>query len=118
MDINLIPLSNLDPQQFAAYVGENFRRITDALKNASDERKGVSVVTGSATVTTGLTKVQFVAANFYDDPAGVDTLVLSARPSPTAGSVLLKVFGWGNTWNPTLIASTTPINVAWVAYGF
>lgn len=118
MDINLLPVANLDRSQFPSYVAENFRRIVDSLKDSADEKRGVSTVTGSLTVATGLVKVQFVTACFYDDPAGPDTLTLTARPSVTAGSVLLKVFGWANTWSPGLQASVTPINIAWVAYGF
>lgn len=117
MDFNFDPAVQENTPLFSAWVARQFDRIKDAFANSQSERKGVTAVTGSLAIVTGLTRVQYCTAQFNGDPS-VAAMALSCRPDVTAGSILVRVFAWGNTWNPTLILSTTPVNIAWFAYGF
>lgn len=114
MNINLLPLAT-EAELLASSISENFRRLVDSVRNLNDTWSGTSPVTGSLTVTTGLRKVLYVTASFNSDPPSNDCLVVVGRPGVAPTDVLLKVFGWGS---PSLVLSTTPINVTWIAYGF
>lgn len=87
--------------------------------------RGVSAVTGTATVATGLTTVVAVVATAQDDLdgdalAGVSATIGDQAGTPAAGSVILKcwkVTTGGAAGNPTLIAATAAKNVNWIAIG-
>ena len=87
--------------------------------------RGVSAVTGTATVATGLTTVVAVTATAQDDLdgdalAGVSATIGDQAGTPAAGSVILKawkVTTGGAAGNPTLIAANAAKNVNWVAVG-
>lgn len=117
MDFKLHPFVAKESPQFAAYVADQFKRITDAFKFTRDSRYGIASVTGTAIVATGLTKVEYCQASFNADPS-LANIALSIRPHATAGSIFISTFAWSNTWAPTLIPSVTTINVNWVAFGF
>lgn len=87
--------------------------------------RGVSAVTGTETVATGLTAVIAIIATAQDDLdgdtlAGVSATVGNQSDAPVAGSVILKcwkVTTGGEAGNPTLIAANAAKNVNWIAIG-
>ena len=87
--------------------------------------RGVSAVTGTATVATGLTTVVAITATAQDNLdgdalAGVSATIGNQAGAPVAGSVILntwKVTVGGAAGNPTLIAATVAKNLNWVAVG-
>jgi hypothetical protein len=111
--INLVPMT-ADPIGFPANVGENFRRVVDSIANINDTRQGVALVNGTLTLPTGLTRVLYAMVSLRDDPV-INACIVKAAPT-TGGSLQIKVFGLGA--GPSIVASTTAINVTWIAYGF
>ncbi|HXJ72657.1 MAG TPA: hypothetical protein VNM37_07380, partial [Candidatus Dormibacteraeota bacterium] len=87
--------------------------------------RGVSAVTGTATVVTGLATVVSVTATAQTDLdgdalAGVSATKGDQAGTPAAGSVILKawkVTTGGAAGNPTLIAATAAANLNWIAVG-
>jgi len=84
--------------------------------------RGVSSVTGTLTVVTGLTTVVAVTATPQTDPDGVTLAMVSATigdqaGTPAAGSVILKTWKVTATGDATLIAATAAKSVNWVAIG-
>ena|SRR5215813_3868826 len=114
MDFKLDPPVHENTPQFSAWVARQFERVTEAFTNTQEERKGVTSVTGSLVIPTGLKKVQYCHACFSNDP-NAGAMALACRPDVTAGAILVKVFA--NSLS-SMAVSTTPINVAWFAYGF
>jgi hypothetical protein len=117
VDFNFDPPVQENTPLFSAWVARQFDRIKDVFSDTQVERKGVIPVNGSLVIATGLQRVQYCIAQFNGDPS-VAAMAIACRPDATAGSILVRVFAWGNTWAPTLVLSTTPVNVAWFAYGF
>ncbi len=78
--------------------------------------RGISAVTGTLDVDTGLATVTGVSAVLYEDPVLAQAMWVTAAAG-AAGHVVLK------TWKPTAAADATPVagsaakNVAWVAVG-
>jgi len=107
MQFNFRPIPQ-DPEQLTGWLRETVREIQNQLQGLDTEKKGTALVTGNASIVTGLTKVTSVAAGLYDDPMA-GAAVVSARPS--GGSAILRVF------TSAFALSTTPINVWWIAYG-
>lgn len=84
--------------------------------------RGVSAVTGTATVATGLATVVAVVAIPQDDLDGTTLLGVSATigdqtGTPAAGSVILKCWKATASGNVTAIAATAAKNVNWIAIG-
>lgn len=84
--------------------------------------RGVSAVTGTLTVVTGLTTVVAVVATPQSDPDGVGLAAVSATigdqaGAPAAGSVILKAWKVTAVDNATLIAATAAQDINWVAVG-
>lgn len=82
--------------------------------------RGVTAVTGTADVTTGLATVVAWAANLTEDPSADATIVSGVIPTQsggTAGHLTLKA------WKPTAADNSAPTaalvakNVAWIAIG-
>lgn len=116
MDFKFAPPVSKDSPLFGAWVADTFRRIESAFKGHQDERKGVLAVTGSATIVTGLKKVQYCQASFNGNPS-IACIALACRPSATPGAIDILVFAL-DIAGGTLIASTIAVNVNWAAYGF
>lgn len=84
--------------------------------------RGVSAVTGTADVATGLTTVVAVLATAQDDLdgdtlAGVSATVGDQAGTPAAGSVTLKCWKNDADGDATMVAATAEKNVNWVAIG-
>jgi len=83
--------------------------------------RGVTNVTGTATVATGLTTVTSVVACLSADAALTGTMVSATigdqAGAPAAGSVILSVFQPTATNNATPTASSTATAVNWIAIG-
>lgn len=87
--------------------------------------RGVSSITGTGTVVTGLATVVAVVAVAQSDLdgdalAGVSATIGDQAGTPAAGSVIIKawkVTTGGAAGNPTLIAATDAKDINWVAIG-
>lgn len=87
--------------------------------------RGVSAITGSGDVVTGLTTIVSVTVTPQDDLdgdslAGCSATIGDQAGTPVAGSVTIKcwkVTTGGAAGNPTLIAATAAKSVNWIAVG-
>lgn len=84
--------------------------------------RGVSAITGSGTVVTGLTSVVAVVASAASDLdgdtlAGVSATIGDQAGSPAAGSVYLKAWKSNGDGDATVVAADAAKNIAWIAIG-
>lgn len=83
--------------------------------------RGVSSITGTGDVVTGLKSVVAVIATLQDDAALTGNLVTATvgdqATAPVAGSVTLKVWKPTATGDSSPIAATAAKNVNWIALG-
>ena len=108
MQPNLRPYVQLD-EGLTEYLGYNFSRLQLILEQNPDTRAGTVTVTGSATVPTGLTLVQFVVASFQFDPSAAANYI--AANIASGGNISIRVL------TSTFALSTTPTNVNFFALG-
>jgi hypothetical protein len=78
--------------------------------------RGVSSITGSGDIASGLTTVVAVVACLGQDP-NVDAATATADLSVTAGNIVLKVWKLVEGAPNTLGASTIAKDVNWIAIG-
>jgi hypothetical protein len=84
--------------------------------------RGVSSITGSGTVVTGLATVVAVVATMQADASltngtSVTATIGDQAGSPAAGSVILKVWKPTSSSDGTPVASAAAVSVNWVAIG-
>jgi hypothetical protein len=111
MDFKFDPPVHENTPQFSSWIARQLERISEAFVNTQEERKGVVAVTGNLIQPTGLKRVQYCIAGFANDP-NLAAFTLCSFPDATAGAIRIRVF------NNNAVLSTSPINVAWFAYGF
>lgn len=84
--------------------------------------RGVSAITGSGTVATGLTTVVAVVATMDNDASltngnSVTASIGDQAGSPAAGSVIIKVWKPTADTDATPVASGAEVSVNWIAVG-
>lgn len=99
-----------DPSSILPFLRSATQSIRDALRTIAAEKRGVSLVTGSLNVATGLQRVDHVQISLSSDPV-VGACFVAARPTLIPGEIILVVKD--NTGAASLIAT----NVSWIAYG-
>lgn len=104
-------IAGVDDRRLGFIADENGRLIS-----------GVSAVTGTLTIDTGLkTGVEAVAAMFAEDPTLAKghqvTATIPAQVGADIGKFTLKVWKPTGAADVTPIASTAAVNVSWIAHG-
>lgn len=77
--------------------------------------RGITAVTGNATVSSGLASVASVIASSASDLDGANVAGVSASISGT--DIILKAWKFSGANDTSLIEATSAVNIAWVAVG-
>lgn len=91
------------------YLGYNFVRLENVFEHMEDAVAGVTVVTGSASISTGLAEVNGVVANFRTDPSAGAAFIACAPG--TAGTITIRVL------TNAFVLSTIGVSIQWLAVG-
>lgn len=107
--LSLRPFATIE-EGLDAYLGYNFTRLENVFERMSDTATGSVVVTGTATVATGLARVDGVVAMIDTDHSAAAAFA-RALPGAAAGTIDIRVLT-----NAFLVsAAATPVR--WVAVG-
>lgn len=93
----------------AAQLGENFTRLENVFETTLDVACGLAVVTGGASINTGLATVEGVTVT-PDFPPSIGACYVAASIG-TNGLINIAVY------TSTFVVSVTPVAVNWVALG-
>lgn len=93
-----------------SYLGFNFTRLENVFERMPDTATGTVLVTGTATVATGLARVDGVVADLDVDPSAAAAFA-RALPGAAPGTIDIRVF------SDTYVISVAASGVRWVAVG-
>jgi hypothetical protein len=106
--LGLRPYATID-EGLESYIGYNFARLENVFERTQDVMVGSTVVTGDATIATGLATVDGCVACLGVDPSANSAFVQCSIA--TTGQIRIRVF------TSAFAVSVTAVTVRWVAVG-